>query len=69
MKKIHQEVQNYLYYCKKVRQMSPTTMRSKRNICQRFIATVQIDTLEQLTNEVFNRWVAEENLTPIILLF
>lgn len=61
MTKIHQQMQNYLDYCEKVRQMSPTTMRSKCNICARFTAVSGIDTLEQLTNEIFNRWVAREN--------
>ena len=62
MQKICQEIKDYLDYCEKVRQMSPATMRSKRNICQRFAATTEIESLERLTNEVFNRWVPGKTL-------
>ena len=59
MRKIEQQVLNYLNYCEKVRRMSPTTMRMKRNVLNRFVAITKIKDLHNLTNEIFDAWVAD----------
>lgn len=58
---IEQEVRNYLLYCEKVRRMTETTLAAKRNVLIRFIAVTKIKSLRELTNEVFNEWVAYES--------
>lgn len=60
MKKIKEQVGNYLNYCEKVRGMSSTTMWAKRNILKRFIEVTKIRNLEELDNSVFNEWVENE---------
>lgn len=60
MKKIKEQVGNYLNYCEKVRGMSPATMWAKRNILKRFIEVTKIRNLEELDNSVFNEWVENE---------
>ena len=57
---IYQQIAAYLDYCENLRQMSPTTMHTKRSICQRFVAVTGIGSLTELTNAVFNRWTAHE---------
>ena len=52
------QVDSYLDYCEKVRRMSPTTMRAKRNILERFMMITRVDDLRKLDNETFNTWVA-----------
>lgn len=56
----NQAITEYLHYCEKVRNMSPTTLRAKQNILKRFATFANIDHLNNLTNEVFNRWVSAE---------
>lgn len=60
MEKILRQVGEYLEYCEKVRMMSPATMRVKRNVLGRFVLVTGVDDLRELTNEVFNKWVAHE---------
>lgn len=60
MRNILKQVEEYLNYCEKVRGMSPATMNMKRNTLKRFVEAVEIDRIENLTNEVFNRWVMHE---------
>ena len=55
---INQQIQDYLTYCERVRGMSETTMRAKRNILNRFEATIlktNTQNLTMLTNDVFNQ--------------
>lgn len=59
MHKIDDQIKEYLNYCEKVRGMSPVTMRAKRNILERFITVTKLGSLQDLTNEVFNFWVAD----------
>lgn len=60
MKKIKEQVEDYLNYCEKVRRMSPATMWTKRNILKRFVAGTGIRNLGELTNDIFNEWVKNE---------
>ncbi|MBR3137993.1 tyrosine-type recombinase/integrase [Candidatus Saccharibacteria bacterium] len=57
MREIKKQVLVYLDYCEKVRMMTSATMNNKRNVLQRFINTTSLDSLQYLTNEVFNKWV------------
>ena len=59
MRKINQQIADYLNYCEKVRGMSPATMRSKKNILERFMMVTGVGDLQTLTNEIFNNWVAD----------
>lgn len=58
MREIKKQVLNYLDYCEKVRMMTSATMNNKRNVLQRFMDVTNLDSLQSLTNEVFNKWVA-----------
>lgn len=60
MKKIKEQVDNYLNYCEQVRGMSSTTMWAKRNILKRFVEVTKIRNLEELDNGIFNGWVENE---------
>ena len=60
MKPIEYQVDEYLNYCERVRRMTETTMRAKQNVLERFVRVVGIEDLAELTNEVFNKWVAYE---------
>ena len=39
MKKIDKQIEEYLHYCEYVRRMSPVTIRTKRYVLRRFVAT------------------------------
>ena len=60
MGKIVRQVGEYLEYCEKVRMMSPATMRTKRNVLERFVRVTEVEGVQELTNEVFNKWVTHE---------
>ena len=60
MRKIEKQLGDYLWYCGKVRRMSEVTMHTKRNVLERFVRVAGIEDLAELTNEVFNKWVAYE---------
>lgn len=67
MRKIEQEIADYLEYCEKVRQMSETTLNAKQNTLKRFLECVQITSLDQLDNKIFNKWITHEtarNVSP-----
>ncbi|MBR3322263.1 tyrosine-type recombinase/integrase [Candidatus Saccharibacteria bacterium] len=67
MQKIKRQVGEYLAYCEKVRRMTEATMRMKENILERFVRVTGVGSLEELTNEVFNVWVAsltERGVSP-----
>lgn len=60
MRKISQQMEDYLNYCEKVRGMSQATMCAKRNILKRFIEVTELKSLGEFDNNVFNRWVENE---------
>lgn len=60
MKTINRQLGDYLEYCEKVRCMSEATMRTKKNVLERFVKVTRLSDLSELTNEVFNVWVAYE---------
>ena len=60
MKKIDMQIEEYLQYCERVRRMSVTTMSQKRNVLERFAMVSELRRIEDLTNEIFNRWVELE---------
>lgn len=57
MKRIYQQIDEYIEYCKGVRGMSPVTVLNKRCILEKFVQTTGIKSLKQLTNNLFNNWV------------
>ena len=60
MRKIEREIEDYLDYCKNVRQMTEPTLNMKQNVFKRFLECVKIDSLTELNNEKFNNWVKNE---------
>lgn len=60
MRIIIKEISDYLRYCEKVRGMSKTTLTAKRYVLERFLKTVDIGSLEELTNSEFEKWVEVE---------
>ena len=65
MENIKQQINDYLEYCKKVRQMSETTLNAKQNTLKRFVECTKITNLNQLDNKIFNKWVAHETARHI----
>lgn len=65
MRKMEKQIKDYLAYCEEVRGMSNTTMSMKRDVLARFVGVTGILRLEDLTNEVFNKWVAHESARKI----
>ena len=60
MKKIDKQIEEYLHYCEHVRRMSPVTIRTKRYVLRRFVATTELDGLRELSNEMFDGFVEME---------
>lgn len=60
MKKIDKQIEEYLHYCEYVRRMSPVTIRTKRYVLRRFVATTELDDLRELSNEMFDGFVEME---------
>ena len=60
MRKIESEVGEYVEYCEKVRGMSITTMSMKKNVLWRFLDVVGVNSIEELSNFEFDKWVGCE---------
>ena len=54
---IEKQIGDYLWWCEKVRGMSPVTVATKRNVMMRFARVTEIGGVEKLTNEAFNDFV------------
>lgn len=65
MKKIHQQIKDYLKYCEKVRQMTEPTLNAKQNVLKRFLECIKIENLSELDNETFNNWVSHETMRGV----
>lgn len=59
MKKINQQIEDYLKYCKENRQMSEVTLKTKRYILERFARETKIKNLNQLSNQILNIYTAK----------
>ena len=57
---IEKQIGDYLWWCEKVRGMSPVTVATKRNVMMRFARVTEIGGVEKLTNEAFNDFVEYE---------
>ena len=60
MKEIERQVGDYLRYCELVRGMTEATLMQKRNVLGRFAQVIRVEDVRELTNEIFNEWVAHE---------
>ncbi|MBQ2695120.1 tyrosine-type recombinase/integrase [Candidatus Saccharibacteria bacterium] len=60
MKSINRQIAEYFDYCEKVRCMSPATLIAKRSVINCFIRATKITNVNQITNEIFNNWMKEE---------
>lgn len=58
MKKLEEQFNEYLNYCENVRRMSPQTMHGKRWVCKNLLDFLQINRIEDLTNQMINDWIA-----------
>ena len=60
MRKIEKEVGEYLEYCEKIRGMSKTTILMKKNVLRRFLDSVPVGEMGEISNFELNRWVKQE---------
>lgn len=60
MEPIELAVEKYLWYCGKVRGMSEATLKQKSNVLERFVKVAGVMNLSEVTNDVFNAWMAHE---------
>ena len=60
MKRINQQILQYLDYCENICQMSPVTILNKKAIFSKFVKETKIDSLENFTNQLYNRWIKTE---------
>jgi len=52
----------YLKWCMNVKQLTPSTMATKRSVLSRFIAQTNIEDMSQLTNKKLDRWIEKKAL-------
>lgn len=52
----------YLKWCVNVKQLTPSTMATKRSVLSRFIAQTDIEDMSQLTNKKLDRWIEKKAL-------
>lgn len=60
IKPINKQIDEYLNYCENVRRMSEQTLHGKRWICKELLKSVKINSLDELTNQHINDWIAEQ---------
>ena len=60
IRQIDKQIDEYLNYCENVRRMSEQTLHGKRWICRKFLKTIKIDSLSELSNKHINEWIAEQ---------
>lgn len=56
MKKINQQISQYIDWCKTVADMTEQTIISKEYILYRFAKQTRISDMSEFTNEIFNNW-------------
>ena len=61
MKAIYRQIEDYIFYCEKVRKMSPVTIKAKKYILADFTKETNIKNLKKLTNQVFNSYIAKKS--------
>ena len=54
---INQQINQYLDYCKNIRQMSANTLNNKQSVLRQFVRETKIVTLENLDNNTYNIWL------------
>lgn len=54
---IEQQIEDYLHYCRVVRQMTETTLRQKSCILGYFVRVTGVRELNDVTDEIFEWWV------------
>lgn len=57
MKKIYQQIQDYLEYCAGVRGMSPVTLRTKAYVLNDFVSEVGLRDFKKINNRIFDKWI------------
>lgn len=60
MKKIITEINEYLDYCKNIRQMSKITLLNKQSILTKFMRETKIATIKDLNNHIYNSWLKQQ---------
>lgn len=51
------QIDGYMNYCKNVRQMTEQSIKSKSIALNRFLKEINCDSLQNLTNNIFNDWI------------
>ncbi|MBQ3441235.1 tyrosine-type recombinase/integrase [Candidatus Saccharibacteria bacterium] len=60
MEKISTEINEYLDYCKNIRQMSKITLRNKCSILSKFTEETKLLSIKDLTNQIYHQWIKKE---------
>ena len=59
-RKIEQQVEEYLDYCRNIRRMTEASLATKTSCLNQFIKAVDCGDLRKLDNENYNKWVETE---------
>lgn len=57
MKNLEKKINNYMDWCESVRDMTPMSIKNKRNALVRFAKFVDYKKFESIDNEDFNNWI------------
>lgn len=60
MRKIEKQFNEYLEWCENIRRMSNQTLHGKRWICKSLLDSIDVNEVEELTNNHINDWIAEQ---------
>ncbi len=60
MRKIEKQFNEYLEWCENIRRMSKQTLHGKRWICKSLLDSIDVNEVEELTNNHINDWIAEQ---------
>lgn len=57
---IDEQIKEYMDFCQYTRRFSPRTMDVKKYSYKSFIQSSQVKSLEDVTNDIINKWVADQ---------
>lgn len=60
MRKLEQQFNEYLEYCRNVRRMSPQTVHGKQWVCKSLLEFTKVRCMEEMTNQDINDWIMEQ---------
>lgn len=60
MRKLEQQLNEYLEYCRNVRRMSLQTIHGKQWVCKSLLESTKVRCMEEMTNQDINEWIMEQ---------